>query len=117
MTLQQDQQIIQQTEASLTALGTLSSSNFDQALQLLVQRHNAQQDILKYQNEQFRPDASNLIGQVQNAQANTDKISVISQFLRTFAEYIATQTQALEPTHSTVKSIVDAIVPMTGTNG
>lgn len=113
MTIQQDQQDIQDAEAALQALG-LAPANFASALTQLVKRRNAQQDIQKYQNEQFRPDASNLIGQVQSAQANIDKISIISQFLRTFAEYVATQTQALEGTHATVKSIVDAIPPMGG---
>jgi len=117
MTLQQDQQTIQQAEASLIALGTLSSANFDQALQLLVQRHNAQQDIAKYQNNQFYPDAFNAISQVQNAGAQSDKIVLISQFLRQFAEYITTQTQTLEKTHTTVKTIVDNMPPMTGTSG
>lgn len=117
MTLQDDQQIIQQTEASLTALGTLTSANFDQALQLLAKRRNAQLDIQKYQNNQFYQDAFNLISQVQNAAAQTDKVVLISQFLRQFAEYIATQTQSLEATHPTVKSIVDAIPSMTGNNG
>lgn len=113
MTLQQDQQDIQDAEAALQSMG-LAPGNYGPALTQLIKRRNAQQDIQKYQNEQFRPDASNLIGQVQNAQANIDKISVISQFLRTFAEYIATQTKALEGTYSTVKDIVDHIPPMGG---
>jgi hypothetical protein len=115
MSLQQDQQDIADAEAALVALGPLTSANFDQALVLLRKRKNAQQDIQKYQNEQFRPDAFNLINQIQTAPAQTDKVTVISQFLRTFAEYAATQTQSLESTHSTVKSIVDAITPMGGT--
>lgn len=116
MTLQQDQQAIQQAEAALAALGPLTSATFDQAFQLLVQRKNAQDDIKKYQTNQFYPDAFNLVSQAQNA-GQGDKVVTISQFLRQFAEYVATQTQSLEPTHSTVKSIVDAIPPMTGSNG
>lgn len=116
MTLQQDQQDIAQAEAALTALGTLNSSNFDQAFQLLRKRKNAQDDMQKIQSNQFYPDAFNLISQAQNA-GQGDKVVTISQFLRQFAEYVATQTQSLEPTHSTVKSIVDAIPPMTGGNG
>jgi hypothetical protein len=112
MTLASDQQDIIDAEAALVALGPLTAANFDQALVLLAKRRNAQQDIKKYQNEQFRPDAFNLIGQVQSASAQTDKVTVISLFLRSFAEYIATQTQVLEPTHNTVKNIVDAIAPM-----
>lgn len=114
MTIQDDQTAIANAEAALTALGPLSATNFDQALVLLRQRKNAQDDIKKYQNNQFYPDAFGLIGQIQAAQAGSDKVVLISQFLRTYAEYIATQTQALEATHSTVKSIVDAIQPMTG---
>ena len=117
MTLQQDQQDIADAEAALTALGPLTAANFDQALALLRKRKNAQDDIKKYQNNQFYPDAFNLISQVQNAVAQTDKVVLISQYLRTYAEYIATQTQALQATHPTVKSIVDAITPMTGSNG
>lgn len=117
MTLQDDQTAIANAEAALTALGPLSASNFDQAFQQLVIRHNAQQDIKKYQNNQFYPDAFNLISQVNSAQAGSDKVVLISQFLRTYAEYIATETQALEATHSTVKAIVDAIPPMTGQSG
>lgn len=116
MTLQQDQQTIQQAEASLAALGTLNSSNFDQAFQLLVQRHNAQQDMQKIQQNQFYTDAFNLISQAQNA-GQGDKVVTISQFLRTFAEYVAGQTQTLEKTNTTIKSIVDNIPPMTGSNG
>jgi hypothetical protein len=115
VSLQQDQQDIIDAEAALVALGPLSSANFDQALVQLAKRRAAQLDIKKYQNEQFRPDAFNLISQVQNAAAQTDKVSVVSLFLRTFAEYTATQTQALEATHPTVKSIVDAMQPMGST--
>ncbi len=115
MSLQQDQQDIADAEAALATLG-LSPANFGAALQQLVKRRNAQQDIQKIQQNQFAPDGFNLINQVQNANAQTDKVVVISQFLRAFAEYIATQTQALEATHSTVKSIVDAIAPMGGSN-
>lgn len=117
MTLQQDQQDIAQAEAALTALGTLNSSNFDQALQLLRKRKNAMDDIAKIQQNQFYPDAFNLISQVQAAQAGSDKVVLISQFLRQFAEYVATQTQTLEKTNTAVKSIVDNIPPMTGSNG
>lgn len=116
MSLQQDQQDIADAEAALVALGPLSSANFDQALVQLAKRRAAQIDIQKYQNEQFRPDAFNLINQIQATTAGSDKISVISLFLRKFAEYAATQTQALEPTHPTVKSIVDAIPPMGGSS-
>ena len=116
MTIQQDQQDIASAEAALTALGPLNSSNFDQALVLLRKRKNAQDDIAKIQQNQFYPDAFNLISQVQNA-AQGDKVVTISQFLRQFAEYVATETQSLEATHSTVKAIVDAIPPMTGSNG
>ena len=113
MTIQQDQQDIADAEAALTAMG-LTQANYASAFQQLQKRRNAQLDIQKYQNEQFRPDASNLIGQVQNTPASLDKISTISQFLRTFAEYIATQVKALEGTYSTVKDIVDHIPPMGG---
>lgn len=116
MTLQQSQQDITDAETALAALGPLTSANFDQALVLLRKRKNAQDNIATIQKNQFYPDAFNLISQVQSAQAQTDKVVVISQFLRTFAEYVATQTQALEPTHSTVKSIVDAMAPMGGTS-
>jgi hypothetical protein len=115
MTLQQDQQDIADAEAALQAIG-ISPANFGPALVQLVKRRNAQQDIQKIQANQFASDGFNLINQVQNANAQTDKVVVIAQFLRTFAEYIATQTQALEATHSTVKSIVDAIPPMGGSN-
>lgn len=113
MSLQQDQQDIADATAALQGLG-LTQPNFAQALAQLVKLRNAQQDIQTIQKNQFYPDAFNLISQVQNTPAQTDKVVVISQFLRTFAEYVATQTQALEPTHSTVKSIVDAILPMGG---
>jgi len=113
MTIQQDQQDIADAEAALQSMG-LAPANFNQALQQLVKRRNAQQDIQKYQSEQFRTDASNLIGQVQNTPANLDKLSTASQFLRTFAEYVATQTQALQGTYSTIKDIVDHIAPMGG---
>jgi hypothetical protein len=116
MSLQQDQQDIADAEAALVALGPLNASNFDQALVQLAKRRAAQLDIQKYQNEQFRPDAFNLINQIQSAIASSDKVSVISLFLRKFAEYSATQTQALEPTHPTVKSIVDAMPPMGGSS-
>ncbi len=112
---QQDQQAITDAETALAALGTLTPANFDQALVLLRKRKNAQDHIATIQQNQFYTDAFNLISQVQNA-VQGDKVVVISQFLRTFAEYIATQTQALESTHSTVKSIVDAILPMGGSN-
>jgi hypothetical protein len=114
--LQQDQQDIADAEAALLALGPLTQANFDQALKLLRKRKNAQDDMAKIQANQFSADGFNLISQVQNASAQTDKVVVISQFLRQFAEYIATQTQTLEATHSTVKSIVDAILPMGGSN-
>lgn len=114
MTLASDQQDIADAEAALQALGPLTSANFDQALVLLRKRRNAQDDIKKIQSNQFYPDAFNLIGQVQSANAQTDKVVLISQFLRTYAEYIATQTQSLQATHPTVKSIVDAIAPMGG---
>ncbi|HEX9502872.1 MAG TPA: hypothetical protein VF974_00935 [Patescibacteria group bacterium] len=115
MTLQSDQQDIADAEAALVALGPLSSSNFDQALVQLRKRKQAQDDIAKIQGNQFSTDGFNLISQVQTAGAQTDKVVVISKFLRTFAEYIATETQALEGTHPTVKSIVDAIPPMGNT--
>jgi len=115
MTIQDDQTAIANAEAALVALGPLTSANFDQALAQLRIRKQAQDDIKKYQNNQFYPDAFNLISQVQSASAQTDKVVLISQFLRTFAEYVATQTQALEPTHPTIKSIVDAIPPMGST--
>jgi len=115
MTLAQDQQDIADAEAALATLG-LSPASFGAALQHLVKRRNAQLDMQKIQQSQFSPDGFNLINQVQNAQAQTDKFVVISQFLRTFAEYIATQTQALEATHPTIKSIVDAISPMGGSS-
>jgi len=111
MTLQQDQQDIADAEAALASLG-LSQANYNQALAQLVKRRNALQDIQKIQQNQFYSDAFNLISQVQNASAQTDKVVAISQFLRSFAEYVATQTQSLEATHSTIKSIVDAIGPM-----
>lgn len=114
MTLASDQQDIADAQAALQALGPVTPSNFAQVLVQVNKWRNAQDDIKKYQGEQFRPDAFNLIGQVQSAPAQTDKVTVTSQFLRTYAEYIATQTQALQATHPTVKSIVDAIAPMTG---
>lgn len=116
MSLQSAQQDIIDAEAALVALGPLSSANFDLALVQLAKRRNAQLEIQKYQNEQFRPDAFSLINQIQSAAANSDKVSVISLFLRKFAEYSATQTQALEGTHPTVKSIVDSMPPMGGSS-
>jgi hypothetical protein len=112
MTIQDDQQAIANAEAALVALGPLSSSNFNQALTQLIIRRNAQLEIQTLQSKQFNPDAFNLIGQVQAANAQTDKVLVISTFLRTFAEYIATETQALQGAHPTVKEIVDNIPPM-----
>lgn len=112
MTLQDDQTAIANAEAALTALGPLSASNFDQAFAQLVIRHNAQQDIKKYQNNQFYPDAFNIMNQMQNVASTSDKVVLISQYLRAYAEYIATQTQTLEKTYTTVKSIVDNISPM-----
>ncbi|HEX3642894.1 MAG TPA: hypothetical protein VHV10_16535 [Ktedonobacteraceae bacterium] len=112
MSLQSAQQDIIDAQAALLALGTITPSNFDQARVQIAKWNNAQLEIQKYQNEQFRPDAFSLINQIQSAAANSDKVSVISLFLRKFAEYAATQTQALEPTHPTVKSIVDAMGPM-----
>jgi len=112
VTLASDQQDIIDAETALTALGPLTSANFDQALVLLRKRRNAQDDIAKIQKNQFYPDAFNLIGQVNSAQAGSDKVVLISQFLRTYAEYIATQTQTLEKTYTTVKTIVDNIPPM-----
>jgi hypothetical protein len=112
MSLQQDQQDIADAQAALTALGPVTPSNFNQVLVQINKWRNAQIDIQKYQNEQFRPDAFNLINQIQSASAGSDKTSVISIFLRTFAEYIATETKALEGAHPTVKEIVDNIPPM-----
>lgn len=113
--LQQDQQDIADAEAALVALGPLSASNFDQALKLLRKRKNAQDDIATIQKNQFYPDAFSLVASIQRS-SGTDQNVVASQFLRQFAEYIATQTQSLEATHATVKSIVDAIAPMGGSN-
>ncbi len=115
MSLQQDQQDIADAEAALASLG-IAPANFNAALTQLVKRRNAQQDIAKIQQNQFYPDAFNLISQVQSANAQTDKVVVISQFLRTFAEYTATQTQALQGTYSTVPTIVDHIPPMGGSS-
>jgi hypothetical protein len=116
MSLQQEQQDVIDAEAALIALGALSADNFNQAHQLLKKRKNAQDNINTIQSNQFHPDAFNLINQIQNKAAQTDKVVVISQFLRTFAEYIATQTQALQGTHPTIKDIVDNIIPMGGEN-
>jgi len=116
MSLQQDQQDIADAEAALVALGPLTSANFDLALVQLMKRRNAKQDIQKIQQNQFSPDGFDLINLVQTSSAQIDKVVVISQFLRVFAEYIATQTQSLQGTHPTVKSIVDAIPPMSGVN-
>src|SRR2546429_6051724 len=115
MTLQSSQQDIADAQAALATLGAITPSNFDQARVQVQKWRNAQIDIAKIQANQFSTDGFNLISQVQTANAQTDKVVVISQFLRTFAEYIATQTQALEGTHPTVKSIVDAIPPMGNT--
>lgn len=112
--LQQDQQDIVDAEAALVALGPLSAANFEQALKLLRKRKNAQDDMATIQKNQFYNDAFNLISQVQNATAQTDKVVVISQFLRSFAEYIATQTEALQPTYADIKTLVDHIAPMGG---
>jgi superfamily I DNA and/or RNA helicase len=113
MSLQQEQQDVIDAEAALIALGALSANNFNQAHQLLKKRKNAQDNINTIQSNQFHLDAFNLIDQIQNRATQT---VVISQFLRTFAEYIATQTQALQGTHPTIKDIVDNIVPMGGEN-
>lgn len=112
MTLASDQQDILDAQTALTTLGPVTPTNFAQVLVQVQKWRNAQIDIQKIQNNQFYPDAFNVISQVQSAPAQTDKVVLISQFLRMFAEYIATQTQALEPTHNTVKLIVDAIPPM-----
>lgn len=113
MSLQQDQQDIADAEAALATIG-LAPANFNQALTQLVKRRNAMQDIAKIQQNQFYQDAFNLINQVQNANAGSDKIVVISQFLRSFAEYVATQTEALQATYADIKTLVDHIPPMGG---
>lgn len=111
--LQQDQQDVADAEKALAALGSLSSANFDQAFKLLRKRRNALDDIAKIQQEQFYQDAFNLISQAQSA-GQGDKVVIVSQFLRQFAEYIATQTQSLQATYSDIKSIVDHIGAMGG---
>ena len=103
-------------ETALAALGPLSASNFDQAAKLLQKRKSGLDTIGRIQQNQFYPDAFSLISQVQATTAPSDKIVVISQFLRQFAEYTATQTQILEKTYQDVKSIVDHISPMGGSN-
>jgi hypothetical protein len=112
MTIQQNQADIAAAEAALIALGPLTEANFDQALAQLVIRKNALQDLAQSQINQFFSDGFSLVSQVQSDSSQTDKTILVSQFLRTFAEYICTQTQALEATNSTVSAIVDAIPPM-----
>lgn len=113
MSLQQDQQDIADATTALQSLG-LTQPNFTPALQQLLKLRNAQQDIQKIQQNQFYPNAFDLISQVQNASAQTDKVVLIAQYLRQFAEYIATQTQALQGTHATIVDIVNNIPPMGG---
>jgi ABC-type transporter Mla subunit MlaD len=112
MSLQQDQQDIADAEAALQALG-VSQENYIQILQQLIKRRNALQDIQKIQQNQFHADAFSLISQVQNA-VQSDKVVVLSQFLRQFAEYVAGQTLTLQATYSDMKEIVDNIAPMGG---
>lgn len=112
MTIQQNQTDIANAEAALIALGPLTAANFDQALVQLVIRKNAQQDLVQSQINQFFSDGFSLVSQVQSDSSQTDKTILVSQYLRKFAEYVATQTQALQATNPTVSAIVDAIVPM-----
>ena len=116
MSLASSQQDIIDAQAALVALGPVTPSNFNQVLAQVTKWRNAQIEIAKIQGNQFYPDAFSLISQVQAAPAQTDKTVLISQFLRTFAEYITTETQILQTTHPTVKGIVDAIPPMGGSN-
>jgi hypothetical protein len=112
MSIQQNQQDIASAEAALIALGPLTSANFDKALAQLVLRKNAQQDLVQSEMNQFFTNGFSLISQIQSDSTQTDKTILVSQYLRTFAEYIATQTQALQADNSTVSAIVDAIAPM-----
>lgn len=112
MTIQQNQTDIANAEAALIALGPLTAANFDAALVQLVIRKNAQQDLVQSQLNQFFTNGFSLISQIQSDSSQTDKTILVSQYLRTFAEYITTQTQALEAAHPNVKAIVDNIPPM-----
>jgi hypothetical protein len=113
MSLQQDQQDISDAEAALQVLG-VDSAKYAQILQQLIKRRNAQQDMQKIQQNQFHADAYNLISQVQNA-VQSDKVVVLSQFLRTFAEYVVVKALILQETYHDAKTIVDHISPMGGT--
>jgi hypothetical protein len=111
MTIQQNQADIASATAALEALG-LTDANFTPALTQLVILQAAQQDLVQSQQNQFFTDGFNIVSQVQSDSLQTDKTIWVSEYLRTFAEYIATQTQALQATNSTVSAIVDAIPPM-----
>jgi hypothetical protein len=112
MSIQQNQTDIANATAALIALGPLTEANFDQALAQLVIRKNAQQDLVQSEINQFFTNGFDLISQIQSDSSQTDKTILVSQYLRKFAEYIATQTQALQAANSTVSAIVDAIPPM-----
>src|SRR5712692_12127954 len=112
MSIQQNQQDIANAESALIAIGPLTSANFDQALAQLVIRKNALQDLTQSEINQFFTNGFALISQIQSDSSQTDKTILVSQYLRTFAEYIAKQTQVLQTTNTTVSAIVDAIAPM-----
>ncbi len=114
---QSTQQDVQTLEATIEALGPLTSANFDQAAQLLQQRKTMINSIAMAQASQFYPDATSAISTLQqSALAGTDRFIGISNFLRTFAEYIAQNAMSLTAGDPKIKSTVDGIKAMTGGN-
>lgn len=114
MSIQQNQQEIAEAEADLQDLG-ITQDIFAQALQALVKRRNAQQNIKRIQQNQFYDDAFRIINLIHNTDQG-DRVVAVSRKLRLFAEYVAAQVLVLQATYADVETIVDNIPPFGGDN-
>jgi hypothetical protein len=112
--MQTDTTTIQEAEAALSAKG-IKVEDFQEVLALLKTRQQALDTIERQQQNQFYGDAFRLLNVVSKA-TQPDGVVLISQFLRRFAEHVATQTLTLQEPQKTLKDIVDMIPQLNETN-